>query len=102
VGRGWWGRWGVVGDAAKTGSFFEGTILDRSVLDKMGQKDFHNFPSMVEKFEDAGTISTIKDFKGVDHYQLNIPGSYGGKSGNFEFIKTQDNIITHRLFRPDK
>ena len=34
--------------------------------------------------------------------KLEIPGSYKGKDGVFEYIIEPDNTVNHRFFRPKK
>lgn len=91
----------ILSNAKKSKSFFDGATFDKKVLEKMGRNDFHSFPSIVRNFEKHGSLSNIKDANNVQHVLLKIPGFYGGKSGSFEYIKTLENVITHRFFRPD-
>ena len=67
----------------------------------MKQGDFHAFPESVKAFQKSGTISNITSGDGVTRKMLKIPGGYGARSGNFEFIKEPNGMINHRLFRPD-
>jgi len=56
----------------------------------------------VEAFENTGTVRTITGGDKVVREALEIPGSYGGRDGVFQFIKNPDGTINHRLFVPSK
>ena len=93
--------------AAESGaakSFFEGTRYTPKVLKQMegGAGEFHSFPRSVEAFENAGSVRTITGGDKVVREVLEIPGSYGGRDGVFQFIKNPDGTINHRLFVPNK
>ena len=63
--------------------------------------DNHGFPRGVEAFEKDGT-RYMKKGSGTDnswYEHLDIPGSYKGKDGVFEFIKNNKGEINHRFFR---
>jgi len=85
-------------DTAK--SFFHGTRYSDSVIMKMSRDKMHNFPHEVEAFESMGTKTLTKGGDGRMYERLEIRGSYQGRDGVFEFIKNNDNIITHRFFNP--
>jgi RHS repeat-associated protein len=100
---------GIVGAIAEFSSgastFFEGTTLSDSVLEKMATDaanggGFHSFPGSVGAFEDAGTITKIVGGDGNPYIRLDINGSYLGKTGTFEFIKDSNGTITHWFFNP--
>ena len=89
------------GVAAENG-FFQGSRYTQKVLEQMknGADKFHSFPESVGAFERAGTVRTITGGDGVVRQMLEIPGSYGGRNGVFQFIKEADGTINHRLFVP--
>lgn len=85
-------------------SFFDGTTVSDSVISKTVDP-FHNFPSSVEAFEDAGQVTTWIGDDGTPYTGLNIPGSYPSPNGTwydgtFQFIKNSGGTITHRAFIP--
>ena len=93
-----------MGDADEKGaaSFFDGTTYTEKVLSQMqgGAGEFHSFPELVKNYESFGTVRTITGGDGVARQVLEIPGSYGGRNGVFQFIKNPDGTINHRLFVP--
>ena len=93
---------GAAGGAGTGRGFFEGTRYTQKVLQQMrgGVGEFHSFPQSVTAFESAGTVRTITGGDGVVRQMLEIPGSYGGRNGVFQFIKEADGAINHRLFVP--
>ena len=97
------GEIGLRAGADETGSFFDGATFNlKTYLKRDGTLDaFHNFPESVMAFEDEGTVTTIQSAGGTTSQMLQIPGSYMGKEGVFEFIKTHMNEITHYLFNPN-
>lgn len=68
----------------------------------MKQGDLHSFPEVVEPFGSEGKLSTITGGDGIVRKKLEIPGSYKGKDGVFEYIIEPDNTVNHRFFRPKK
>lgn len=90
------------GGSKSSDDFFEGTQYTNKVKEQIKQDDFHSFPESVLGFQGAGKVSKLKGGDGVVRDKLEIPGSYRGRDGNFEFIKEPDNTINHRLFRPNK
>lgn len=90
--------------AAAEKSFFEGTNYTSKVLNQMqgGAGEFHSFPESVRAFESAGSVRSITGGDGIVREILEIPGSYSGRDGLFQFIKNQDATINHRLFVPNK
>jgi len=82
--------------------FFEGTKYSQKVLDQMKLGDFHGFPESVRAFQHDGYVTTIRGGDGIIRTQLNIPGSYKGHHGVFQFMKGPDGIINHRFFQPIK
>ena len=47
----------------------------------------------------AGKLTEIIGGDGVVRDKLEIPGSFNGKDGVFEYIKDPDGSINHRFFR---
>jgi RHS repeat-associated protein len=94
---------GLAGAAIEAGentSFFEGATYSEKVLQQMESGDFHSFPESVGAFEDSGTVTTILGNDGATYEMLEIPGSYMGRDGVFEFIKDSNGVINHRMFVP--
>ena len=82
--------------------FFEGTRYSERVLGQMKSGDFHGFPQAVEALAGSGAVSlVVQPSTGAVKQMLQIPGSYGGRDGVFEFIKHESGVIYHRLFRPN-
>lgn len=67
----------------------------------MKQGDYHSFPESVTAFDDVGKVKPLTGGDGVVREMLEIPGSYKGKEGVFQFIKEADGSINHRLFVPN-
>ncbi len=86
--------------ANKIADFFKGTKYSDKVLQQMKKNDFHGFPELVKDLATDGTIKTIKGGDGIVRKMLEIPGSYKGRDGVFEFIKEADGTINHRFFNP--
>ena len=89
----------VTKGGGKADDFFEGTKYTNKVKGQMKQGDFHSFPESVKGFQDAGKVSKLKGGDGVVREKLELPGSYRGRDGQFEFIKEPNKTINHRLFR---
>jgi RHS repeat-associated protein len=88
----------VTSDAAE---FFQGTKYSDKVLSQMGKGDLHSFSELVTNYAQEGKVETIIGKDGVKRVQLEIPGSYQGKEGVFQFIKEPDGMINHRFFKPN-
>lgn len=87
--------------APVTGRFFDGARYSPRVLSQMEKNtDFHAFPEIVKNYAASGKVTPLKGGDGITRWLLEIPGSYQGQRGSFEFIKGPDGIITHRFFRP--
>ena len=89
---------GVSNLESEVTSFFDGT--DTSALTKLDP--FHAFPASVEAFEGSGTVTNFVGGDGLPYTRLDIPGSYQGQEGVFEFIKDASGNITHRFFNPNQ
>jgi hypothetical protein len=59
-------------------------------------------PSVPKNWQNFGTIGGVIGGDGLLYEQLDIPGSYQGKSGTFEFMKDTKGEINHRVFKPTK
>lgn len=94
----------VAPNGAGAKSFFEGSRYTPKVLKQMegGVGEFHSFPESVTAFENAGKVRTITGGDKVVREVLEIPGSYSGRDGVFQFIKNPDGTINHRLFVPNQ
>ena len=87
---------------SETNSFFSGARYTNRVEGQMWSKDFHGFPSSVDAFEKNGTTTIITGNDGIQRNYLQIPGSYRGYDGIFEYIKEPSGEISHRLFNIHK
>ncbi|UPG85994.1 RHS repeat-associated core domain-containing protein [Luteibacter aegosomatis] len=89
------------------GNFFRNTTYTPRVLAQMsrGPGEFHAFPESVTAFAKEGTLTKFTGGDGNPYQKLEIPGSYSSRSnaydGVFQFIKNDQDEITHRLFVPD-
>ena len=79
-------------------------IYSPKVIKQMTQDIYHGFPKSVEGFGHYGTTKKIFGNDGIERTLIEIPGTYNGKEGIFEFIIENDGIIcNHRFFRvPEK
>jgi hypothetical protein len=70
---------------------------------QMKQGDYHSFPESVDAFGADGKVTQITGGDNVVRTKVEIPGSYQGKEGIFEYIIEPDGVTcNHRLFRPNK
>lgn len=81
-------------------SFFAGTSYTPKVIKQMAQGDLHAFPESVKGFESVGRTFWKEGKDGISRQWLEIPGSYRGQDGVFQFIKESNGEINHRLFVP--
>ncbi len=71
----------------------------------MGKADdlFHGFPKSVDGFATKyGQWSTKLGADGKPYQWLKMSGSYGGKTGVFEYTKDANGLINHRFFNVPK
>ncbi len=68
-------------------------VLEQATLD-----DFHGFPESVDGFGGYGRQFQEIGGDGSIYTHLEIPGSYKGYDGVFEYIWDADNICNHRKF----
>jgi hypothetical protein len=83
-------------------SFFQSAKYSQKVLKQMSKADdlYHGFPKSVDGFAAKfGEWSTKVGADGKTYQWLEMHGSYGGKTGTFEFIKDAYDIINHRYFK---
>jgi RHS repeat-associated protein len=95
-----------VGNAARGArTFFEGAKYSDKVLRQMDKADdiYHAFPKSVDGFATKfGQWSTKVGADGKTYQWLRMNGSFGGKTGTFEYIKDAHGIINHRFFNISK
>ncbi|MBX3044831.1 MAG: hypothetical protein KF896_14055 [Ignavibacteriae bacterium] len=100
------GLFGFGDDAAKSGSsFFDDAIYSPKVLKQMNKADDmqHAFPNSVDGFATKfGNVSTKVGGDGKSYQWLKMSGSYGGKTGIFEYTKNANGLINHRFFNVSK
>lgn len=88
--------------AVMTGeSFFDGAKYSTKVLSQMDKADdiFHAFPKSVDGYAAKfGQYSIKVGADGKVYQWLKLPGSYGSRSGVFEYIKDANGLINHRFF----
>jgi len=68
---------------------------------RTGVPDNHGFPLEVDNFAGQGTTRQITGRDGVVRTKVELPGSYRGKEGTFEWIVEPDGTVNHRLFVPE-
>ena len=61
-------------------------IYSPKVIKQMTQDIYHGFPKSVEGFGHYGTTKKIFGNDGIERTLIEIPGTYNGKEGIFEFI----------------
>ena len=94
----------VARDGVKAGGtkFFEGAKYSEKILRQMSKADdiSHAFPKSVDGYATKfGQWSTKVGADGKVYQWLEIPGSYGGRIGVFEYIKDANGIINHRYLK---
>ena len=64
--------------------------------------DYHSFPESVSSFEMDANVTSIVGGDKIIRTKIEIPGSYMGKEGVFQYIIEPDGITcNHRLFVPN-
>lgn len=66
----------------------------------MQEDNFHSFPESVKAFQKDRYVTTIKRGDGIIRTQFNIPGSYKGYNGEFQFMQEPNSLINDRFFQP--
>ena len=84
----------------KAENFFDGARYTQKVKTQASSGDYHAFPQSVDGFAKYGTVSKVTGKDGIVRDKLEIPGSYRGKKGVFEYIREPNGNINHRLFVP--
>ena len=82
-------------------TFFEGARYSPKVLSQMGESGdlFHSFSKSVDGYAAKfGQYTTKVGGDGKVYQWLKMAGSYGGKSGTFEYVKDAKGLINHRFF----
>lgn len=79
------------------------TKYAQKVEDQMKLGDYHAFPKEVDNWAGVGNRTTITGGDGIKRTKIELPGSYGGKEGHFEWIIEADGVtVRHRLFVPKR
>jgi len=92
----------TLGESSYAKGFFKGATYSSKVIKQMSKSNdlYHAFPKNVDGFADFyGKVRTITGGDGKTYQILEIAGSYGGKTGTFEYIKDMDGVINHRFFK---
>lgn len=64
--------------------------------------DYHSFPESVDAFGADGIQTQIIGGDGLTRLKIEIPGSYMGLDGVFQYIIEPDGFtVNHRLFVPN-
>jgi hypothetical protein len=65
--------------------------------------DYHGFPESVDSFGANGKVTWFTGGDGIVRSKVEIPGSYQGKNGVFQYILENDGVTcNHRLFVPNE
>ncbi|MEZ4912401.1 MAG: hypothetical protein R2774_16245 [Saprospiraceae bacterium] len=97
-----WIKFGGFFGAREASTFFQGAKYSPKVMQQMSKADdiFHAFPKSVDGFATKfGKVSTRIGGDGKTYQLLEMSGSYGGKTGTFEYIKDANGLINHRFFK---
>lgn len=86
----------------KAENFFDGAKYTQKVKIQASSGDYHSFPQSVDGFAKHGTVSKITEKDGVVRDKLEIPGSYRGKKGVFEYIRELNSNIKTMFKTKDK
>lgn len=81
--------------------YFEGATYSQKVMTQMSKAAdmCHSFPKSVDGFAAKyGQWTTKVGANGQTYQWLKIQGSFGGKTGTFEYIKDANGLINHRFF----
>jgi len=72
------------------------------VREQMKLGDYHSFPESADAFGVQGVVTPIRGGDGIIRTKIEIPGSYMGKQGVFQYIIDTDGVTcNHRLFVPN-
>ena len=73
------------------------------VQGQMQSGDYHAFPKEVDNFAGMGNRTPLVGGDGITRTKIELPGTYDGKQGHFEWIVEPDGVtINHRLFVPKR
>jgi|GEM_PF-2343862 len=78
------------------------TQYTQKVFEQMKSGDYHAFPKEVDNFAGIGTKTSIVGADNITRIKIELPGSYAGKKGHFEWIIEPTGGVNHRLFVPDR
>ena len=87
--------------ASRVANPLAGTRYTCKLRQQLRQSDYHSFPLEVDNFAGGGTSTTFTGGDGVIRTRGQLPGSYKGRDGRFEWIIEPDKTINHRLFVPN-
>jgi hypothetical protein len=98
---------GYLGKASKGAAKTENSLANIKYTDKVkaqaAKGDYHGFPESVDGFGANGKVTQITGGDKVVRTKVEIPGSYNGKTGVFQYIIEPDGVTcNHRLFVPNK
>jgi len=68
------------------------------VKSQMDMTDNHGFPRIVDNYGGYGRASQITGGDGLPYIKVQIPGSYNGYDGMFEYIFDLNMYCNHRVF----
>ena len=66
---------------------------------QMSMNDNHGFPDIVDNYGSHGTITQFTGGDGQPYTKIQIPGSYHGHNGVFEYIYDSAKVCNHRYFK---
>jgi filamentous hemagglutinin len=79
----------------------EGVEYSSKVERQSALSDYHGFPDIVDNFGSLGTVKPLVGRDKIVRTLIEIPGSYKGKNGVFQYIIEPDGrTCNHRLFVP--
>ena len=89
---------GATSTSAPQNNPLENILYTDKVLNDMQKGDFHGFPVIVDNYGAYGNTFQIKGGDGQMYTKLQIPGSYLGYDGYFEYMWARDGSCNHRFF----
>lgn len=90
----------VLKGSGKAGNLLENIRYTDKVKSQMTKGDYHSFPKSVDAFGGNENVTRITGGDGIVRTKVEVPGSYQGKDGVFEYIIEPDGTCNHRLFKP--
>ena len=76
----------------------DGLKYSDKVKSQMDMTDNHGFPRIVDNYGGYGRTSQITGGDGLPYIKVQIPGSYNGYDGMFEYIFDLNMYCNHRVF----